>query len=267
MPLGKRAAAEFIGTFWLVLAGCGTVLFTSNFALGGTGILGVALAFGFAVVSMGYALGPISGAHLNPAVSLGLAMADRFPMKELPAYAGAQVVGGGVATGVLYVVAAGKKGFELRGFATNGFEDFSPGNFSMAACLVAEVVLTFVLVFAVLGATDGKARQALAPLAIGLTYAAIHLVGMPITNMGGNPARSTGPALVVGGFALKQLWAFWLAPLSGAALAGLVYPAISGAASGGKPKPSTKRGAPMAEAAAGGEEPEAAAAPSSTEAR
>ena len=228
MPLSKRAAAEFIGTFWLVFGGCGSAVLAAAYPQLGIGFLGVALAFGLTVLTMAFAIGHISGCHLNPAVSVGLLVGKRFSIKDLPAYVVAQVLGGIAGAGVLYVIATGKPGFELGGFAANGFAENSPGGYSLEACLVAEVVLTFMFLMIILGATDRRTPQGFAPIAIGLGLTLIHLVGIPVTNTSVNPARSTGPAVFVGGWAIQQLWLFWLAPLAGAALAGIVYPLIWG---------------------------------------
>jgi aquaporin Z len=227
MPLSKRAAAEFIGTFWLVFGGCGSAVLAAAFPNLGIGFLGVALAFGLTVLTMGYTIGHVSGYHLNPAVSVGLVVGKRFPASNLAAYVVAQVAGGIAAAAVLFVIASGKAGFDLAGgFASNGYAEHSPGGYSLAACLVAEVVLTFMFLMIILGATDRRAPQGFAPIAIGLGLTLIHLVGIPVTNTSVNPARSTGPALFVGGWALQQLWLFWLAPIVGAALAGIVYPLV-----------------------------------------
>ncbi len=224
MPLGKRAAAEFIGTFWLVFGGCGGAVLAAGFPSLGIGFLGVALAFGLTVLTMVYAIGHISGCHLNPAVSVGLVVGKRFPASDLLAYIVAQVVGGVAAAGALYVIASGKAGFDLSGgFASNGFGAHSPGGYSLVACLTAEVVLTFFFLMIILGATDKRAPAGFAGIAIGLSLTLIHLIGIPVTNLSVNPARSTGPAVFVGGWALEQLWLFWLAPIVGAAIAGVVY--------------------------------------------
>lgn len=229
MPLGKRAVAELIGTFWLVFGGCGSAVLAAAFPDVGIGLLGVALAFGLTVLTMAYAIGHISGCHLNPAVSAGLCAAGRFPASELLPYIGAQVVGGALGAGVLFVIASGKAGFDAAaGFASNGFAEHSPGQYSLMACLTAEVVLTFMFLFIILGATDRRAPQGFAPIAIGLGLTLIHLIGIPVTNLSVNPARSTAPALFAGGWALAQLWLFWIAPLVGAAIAGWVYPAVAG---------------------------------------
>lgn len=227
MPVGKRAVAELLGTFWLVFGGCGSAVLAAAFPNVGIGLLGVSLAFGLTVLTMAYAIGHISGCHLNPAVSVGLVAAKRFPANELPAYVIAQVIGGLLGAGVLYVIASGKPGFELGGFAANGFDTHSPGQYSMMACLTAEVVLTFMFLMIILGATDKRAPAGFAPIAIGLGLTLIHLVGIPVTNLSVNPARSTGPAAFVGGWALEQLWLFWVAPIVGAAIAGVVYPMIA----------------------------------------
>jgi aquaporin Z len=228
VPLSKRAAAEFIGTFWLVFGGCGSAVLSAAYPQLGIGFLGVALAFGLTVLTMAFAIGHISGCHLNPAISVGLLVAKRFSFKDLPAYVVAQVLGGLAGAGVLYVIATGKPGFELGGFACNGFAENSPGGYSLEACLVAEVVLTFMFLMIILGSTDRRAPQGFAPIAIGLGLTLIHLIGIPVTNLSVNPARSTGPAMFVGGWAIQQLWLFWLAPIAGGALAGIVYPLIWG---------------------------------------
>lgn len=229
MPLKKRAIAEFIGTFWLVFGGCGSAVLAAAFPNLGIGVLGVALAFGLTVLTMAYAIGHVSGCHLNPAVSVGLVVAKRFPASNLFAYVVAQVAGAIVAAAVLLLIAAGKAGFDLAGgFASNGYAAHSPGGYSFTAGLIAEVVLTLMFLFIILGATDRRAPQGFAPIAIGLGLTLIHLIGIPVTNLSVNPARSTGPALFVGGWALQQLWLFWVAPIIGAAIAGIVYPAIAG---------------------------------------
>jgi len=237
MSLQKRATAEFIGTFWLVFGGCGAAVLAAAFPNLGIGFLGVACAFGLTVLTMAFAIGHISGCHLNPAVSVGLAVGKRFPATELPAYIIAQVIGAVVAASVLYVIASGKAGFDLAGgFASNGYAEHSPGGYSLVACLVAEVVLTFMFLMIILGATDRRAPQGFAPIAIGLGLTLIHLVGIPVTNTSVNPARSTGPALFVGGWAIQQLWLFWVAPLVGAAIAGVAYSALFGETETEKPK-------------------------------
>jgi len=228
MSLRKKVLAELIGTFWLVFGGCGSAVLAAAFPGLGIGFLGVALAFGLTVLTMAYAIGHISGCHLNPAVSIGLAVARRFPSRELPAYITAQMLGAAIAAVVLYIIANGQPGFDLAGgFATNGYATHSPGQYALAACALAEIVLTFMFLMIILGVTDQRAPQGFAPIAIGLGLTLIHLIGIPITNLSVNLARSTGPALIVGGWALEQLWLFWLAPIAGAVLAGLVYPALS----------------------------------------
>jgi aquaporin Z len=228
MPLFKRACAETIGTFWLVFGGCGSAVIAAAFPQVGIGLLGVAFAFGLTVLTMAFAIGHISGCHLNPAVSIGLAVARRFPAAELPAYIAAQLVGAVIASGILYVIASGHPGFDLSaGFASNGYGAHSPGLYSLTACFVAEIVLTFMFLMIILGATDKRAPQGFAPIAIGLGLTLIHLISIPVTNTSVNPARSTGPALFVGGWALGQLWLFWVAPIAGAAIAGVVYPAMA----------------------------------------
>jgi aquaporin Z len=231
MTLSKRASAEFIGTFWLVFGGCGSAVLAAKFPEMGIGFAGVALAFGLTLLTMGYAIGHISGCHLNPAVTVGMYTARRIPAADLAPYIIAQVVGAIVAAAILYVIASGKAGFSLAdGFAANGYAEHSPGGYSLLACLIAEVVLTFMFLMIILGVTDRRAPQGFAPLAMGLALTLIHLVSIPVTNASVNPARSTGPALFVGDWAISQLWLFWLAPLIGAVLAGLIYPAFSGEA-------------------------------------
>ena len=228
MALNKRLAAEGLGTFWLVFGGCGSAVLAAAFPELGIGLLGVALAFGLTVLTMAFAIGHISGCHLNPAVTVGLATGRRFPWSEVIPYMIAQVVGAVVAAFVLYVIASGKEGFSLSGgFAANGYGAHSPGGYSLTAALVAEVVLTFMFLMIILGATDKRAPAGFAPIAIGLGLTLIHLIGIPVTNLSVNPARSTGPALFAGAWALKQLWLFWLAPLVGAWAAGVVYPLVS----------------------------------------
>ena len=222
--MGKRLGAEFLGTFWLVLGGCGSAVLAAAFPEVGIGLLGVAFAFGLTVLTMAYAIGHISGCHLNPAVSVGLVVGGRFKAADLPAYIGAQVAGAIVAAGVLYVIASGQPAFSLAGgFASNGYGAHSPGGYSLVAALVTEVVMTFMFLIIILGATDRRAPAGLAPIAIGLGLTLIHLISIPVTNTSVNPARSTGPALFVGGWAISQLWLFWIAPIVGAALAGLTY--------------------------------------------
>jgi aquaporin Z len=227
MPLVNRLAAELLGTFWLVLGGCGSAVLAAGFPDVGIGLLGVALAFGLTVLTMAYAIGHVSGCHLNPAVSVGLVAGGRFPASELLPYIVAQVIGAVIGAGVLYLVASGKAGFDLAaGFAANGFAEHSPGGYSLAAGFVAELVLTFMFLTIILGATDARAPAGFAPLAIGLGLTLIHLISIPVTNTSVNPARSTGPALFVGGWALAQLWLFWVAPIAGAALAGAAWRAL-----------------------------------------
>ena len=227
MPIGKRATAEFFGTFWLVFGGCGSAVLAAAFPALGIGFAGVALAFGLTVLTMAYAIGHISGCHLNPAVSIGLCVGKRFPASDLLPYIVAQVLGGLAGAGVLYVIASGTSGFSLSGgFAANGYGEHSPGNYSLVAALVAEVVLTFMFLIIILGSTDKRAPQGFAPIAIGLGLTLIHLIGIPVTNLSVNPARSTGPAIFAGGWALAQLWAFWVAPILGAVLAGVVYHSV-----------------------------------------
>jgi aquaporin Z len=222
--------AEFLGTFWLVFGGCGSAVLAAGFPDLGIGFLGVALAFGLTVLTMAYAVGHVSGGHFNPAVSIGLLVGGRFETSALPGYVVAQVLGGIAGAGVLAVIAGGKEGFDLvaSGFAANGFAAHSPGGYSMAAALVAEVVLTFFFLIIILGSTDKRAPAGFAPIAIGLALTLIHLIGIPVTNLSVNPARSTGPAVFVGGWALAQLWLFWIAPIAGAALAGVAYNIVAG---------------------------------------
>jgi aquaporin Z len=227
MSLGKRAVAEFFGTFWLVFGGCGAAVLAAGFPTLGIGFLGVALAFGLTVLTMAFAIGHISGCHLNPAISAGLVVGKRFPASDLLPYVVAQVLGAIAAAGVLYVIASGQAGFDLsKGFASNGYGDHSPGGYSMLAGFVAEVVLTAFFLIVIMGATDSRAPKGFAPIAIGLCLTLIHLVCIPVTNTSVNPARSTGPAIFVGGWALQQLWMFWVAPLIGGALGGGIYRAL-----------------------------------------
>ncbi len=227
MSLSKRAFAEFIGTFWLVLGGCGSAVLAAAFPGLGIGFVGVALAFGLTVLTMAYAIGHISGCHLNPAVSFGLWAGRRFPGSELLPYIIAQVIGAIVAAGLLYLIASGREGFDIAGgLASNGFAEHSPGGYSLLACLITEVVLTFMFLIVILGATDKRAPAGFAPIAIGLCLTLIHLISIPVTNTSVNPARSTGPAIFVGDWALSQLWLFWLAPILGAILAGFVYRSV-----------------------------------------
>ena len=224
MSLSKKVAAEFIGTFWLVLGGCGAAVLAAGFPGFGIGFAGVALAFGLTVLTMAYAIGHISGCHLNPAVSLGLAVAGRFKFAELPAYVIAQVLGAVAAAAILAWIAGGAPGFDLAGgLASNGFGEHSPGGFSMESGFVTEVVMTLMFLIIILGATDKRAPAGFAPIAIGLGLTLIHLISIPVTNTSVNPARSTGPAIIVGGWAIAQLWMFWVAPMIGATIAGLVY--------------------------------------------
>lgn len=224
VELWKRGVAESLGTFWLVLGGCGSAVLSAAFPEVGIGLLGVSLAFGLTVLTMAYTLGPISGCHLNPAVSLGLWAGGRFPAKELLPYIAAQVAGAIAGAGVLYVIASGKAGFSLAGgFASNGYAEHSPGGYSMVAALVAEVVLTLFFLVIILGSTDRRAPAGFAPIAIGLGLTLIHLISIPVTNTSVNPARSTGVAVFVGDWALSQLWLFWVAPIVGALIAGGLY--------------------------------------------
>jgi aquaporin Z len=224
MSLAKKSVAEFIGTFWLVLGGCGSAVIAAGYPELGIGFVGVSLAFGLTVLTMAYAIGHISGCHLNPAVSVGLAVAGRFKYAELPAYVIAQVLGAVVAAAVLAWIAGGAPGFDLAGgLASNGYGDHSPGGYSMESGFVTEVVMTLMFLIIILGATDKRAPAGFAPIAIGLGLTLIHLISIPITNTSVNPARSTGPALIVGGWAVAQLWMFWVAPIIGAVIAGLVY--------------------------------------------
>jgi len=231
MSIGKRATAEFFGTFWLVFGGCGSAVLAAAFPAGepgaghlGIGFLGVAFAFGLTLLTMAFTIGPISGCHINPAVSVGLWIGKRFPASDLPAYIGAQVAGAIAAAGVLYVIASGRAGFSTAaGFASNGYGEHSPGGYSLLACLVAEVVLTMFFLLIILGSTDERAPKGFAPIPIGLGLTLIHLISIPVTNTSVNPARSTGPAIFVGGWALGQLWLFWMAPIIGAAIAGVIY--------------------------------------------
>ena len=229
MNIAKRLTAEFIGTGWLVLGGCGSAVLAAAFPQVGIGLAGVSLAFGLTVLTMAYAIGHVSGCHLNPAVSVGLCVGGRFPARDLAPYICAQVLGAIAGASVLYVIASGAPGFDLAaGFASNGYAEHSPGKYGLTAALVTEVVMTFGFLFVILGSTHGAAPKGFAPIAIGLCLTLIHLVSIPVTNTSVNPARSTGPALFVGGWALQQLWLFWVAPLVGAALAGVVYRWVGG---------------------------------------
>lgn len=225
MSIGKRAFAEAIGTFWLVFGGCGSAVLAVGVADVGIGWLGVSLAFGLTVLTMAYAIGHVSGCHLNPAVSIGLMVGGRFSSKDLLPYIVAQCVGAVAAAFVLLQIASGVAGFEMGGFAANGFDEHSPRGYSMMAGLISEIVLTAIFLFVIMGATDKRAPAGLAPVAIGLCLTLIHLVGIPVTNLSVNPARSLGPAVFVGGWALQQLWLFWVAPIIGAALGALLYKA------------------------------------------
>jgi aquaporin Z len=220
----RKLLAEFIGTAWLVLGGCGSAVLAAAFPQLGIGFVGVALAFGLTVVTMAYAIGHVSGAHLNPAVSVGLWAGGRFPARDLPGYVVAQVLGGIAGAAVLYLIASGAAGFSMAGgFASNGYGVHSPGGYSLVACLATEVAMTFAFLFVIMGVTHGQAPRGFAPLAIGLCLTLIHLVSIPVTNTSVNPARSTGPALFEGGWAIQQLWLFWAAPLAGGVLGGLAY--------------------------------------------
>lgn len=228
--MSQRLAAEFIGTLWLVLGGCGSAVLAAAFPDVGIGLLGVSLAFGLTVLTMAFALGHVSGCHLNPAVSVGLCVGGRFPAGDLIPYIVAQVLGAVAGAGILYVIASGNAGFDVSaGFAANGYGEHSPGHYSLLAGLVSEIVMSFGFLFVILGSTHGRAPKGLAPISIGLCLTLIHLISIPVTNTSVNPARSTGPALFVGGWAIEQLWLFWLAPLVGAALAGVVYRWVGGA--------------------------------------
>jgi aquaporin Z len=222
--MNRKFGAEFIGTFWLVLGGCGSAVIAAAFPHVGIGLLGVALAFGLTVLTMAFAIGHISGCHLNPAVSVGLLVGGRFPAKDLLPYVIAQVLGGIAAGGVLFVIASGQPGFDVTaGFASNGYGEHSPGGYSLVSALVCEVVMTMMFLIVILGSTDRRAPKGLAPIAIGLCLTLIHLISIPVTNTSVNPARSTGVAVFVGGWAVEQLWLFWIAPIVGAILGGLVY--------------------------------------------
>ena len=220
----KKLAAEFVGTFWLVLGGCGSAVLSAAFPDVGIGLLGVAFAFGLTVLTMAFAIGHISGCHLNPAVSVGLLVGGRFPAKDLVPYIVAQVLGAIAAGGVLFLIASGKVGFDVTaGFASNGYAEHSPGGYSLIAALITEVVMTLMFLVVILGATDSRAPQGFAPIAIGLALTLIHLISIPVTNTSVNPARSTGVAVFVGDWAVAQLWLFWVAPIVGGILGGLVY--------------------------------------------
>jgi aquaporin Z len=224
MAMSKKLTAEFIGTFWLVLGGCGSAVLAAAFPDVGIGLLGVSFAFGLTVLTMAFAIGHISGCHLNPAVSVGLWAGGRFSASELLPYIIIQVAGAIAGAGVVYLIASGKAGFELSsGLASNGYGEHSPGGYSLASCLIAEIVMTFMFLMIILGATDKRAPRGFAPIAIGLGLTLIHLISIPVTNTSVNPARSTGPALFVGDWATAQLWLFWVAPIIGAVIAGIVY--------------------------------------------
>ncbi len=227
MSLSNRLGAECIGTFWLVFGGCGSAVLAAAYPGLGIGFAGVSLAFGLTVLTMAYAIGHISGCHLNPAVTVGLAVGRRFPWSEVVPYIIAQVIGGVIGAGVLYLIASGKTGFVAGGFASNGYGEHSPGGYALSSALLAEVVLTFMFLMIILGATDSRAPAGFAPIAIGLALTLIHLIGIPVTNLSVNPARSTGPAIFADAWALQQLWAFWAAPIVGAIIAGVVYPIVS----------------------------------------
>jgi len=241
MPRAAQLLAELIGTFWIVFGGCGSVVLAGVFQSKtgvqiGIGLHGVAMAFGLTVLTMAYAIGHISGCHLNPAVSVGLCVGRRFPANRLLPYIVAQIIGAIIAAGVIYLIASGREGFNLveSGLGSNGYGNHSPGKYGLGAGFVSEIVLTFMFLMIIQGATDTRAPQGFAPIAIGLALALIHLIGIPVTGVSVNPARSTGPAVWVGGWALGQLWLFWVAPLIGAALAGVAYPAIAGDSETGK---------------------------------
>ena len=237
MPLTKKLGAEFLGTFWLVLGGCGSAVLAATFPGVGIGLVGVSIAFGLTVLTMVYAIGHISGCHLNPAVSVGLWAGGRFSISELIPYIITQVLGAIAAAGVLYFIASGKAGFELSsGLAANGYGDHSPGGYSLAAGLLIEIIMTFMFLVIILGATDKRAPKGFAGIAIGLGLTLIHLISIPVTNTSVNPARSTGPAIFVGDWALCQLWLFWVAPIVGAILAGLVYRWLAGVNHRSKPE-------------------------------
>ena len=228
----RKLAAEAIGTFWLTFGGCGSAVLAAAFPEVGIGLLGVSFAFGLTLLTMAFTIGHISGCHINPAVSLGLCAGGRFPARELAPYIVAQVLGAILGAFVLYVIASGKPGFEVGGFASNGYGEHSPGGYTLLAALVCEVVMTFMFLMIILGSTDKRAAIGFAPIPIGLGLTLIHLVSIPVTNTSVNPARSTGPALVAGGWALEQLWLFWVAPIAGAVLAGFVHRALAGSEEG-----------------------------------
>jgi aquaporin Z len=225
----KKALAEFFGTFWLVLGGCGSAVIAAAFPGVGIGLLGVALAFGLTVLTMAYAIGHVSGCHLNPAVTVGLWAGGRIKANEVLPYIVSQVLGAVAGAGVLYIIASGQPGFDINGgLASNGYAEHSPGGYSLFSGFITEVVMTFFFLFVILGVTDQRAPAGYAGIAIGLALTLIHLISIPVTNTSVNPARSTGPALIVGGWAISQLWMFWVAPLIGAVLAGFIYPFVAG---------------------------------------
>lgn len=230
MSVMRKAVAELVGTFWLVFGGCGAAILAAAFPGLGIGFVGVALAFGLTVLTMAYAIGHISGCHLNPAVTFGLFAGKRFPASEILPYIVSQVFGAVLGAGVLYLIASGKPGFQIGGFAANGFGDHSPGQYALGACFLAEFVLTFIFLWIIMGATDRRAPAGFAPIAIGLGLTLIHLIGIPVTNLSVNPARSTGPAFVAGGWALHQLWLFWVAPIAGGIVGGFCYRFLMGEA-------------------------------------
>jgi len=241
--LSSRAVAEALGTFWLVFAGCGSAVIAAAFPNVGIGLVGVSLAFGLSVVTMAYSIGHISGCHLNPAVTVGLCAGGRFPVRDVPAYIGAQLIGGAVAALLLFAIASGDADYNLGmdGLAANGYGLHSPGGYSMASGFLMEAVMTFIFLIVIMGSTHAKAPVGFAPLAIGLCLTLIHLVSIPVTNTSVNPARSTGPALIVGGWALQQLWLFWVAPLFGAAAGGIAYRALMGELTAQPPVTGTRR--------------------------
>ena len=229
MTMGRRLTAEFIGTLWLVLGGCGSAVLAAAFPSLGIGFVGVSFAFGLTVLTMAYAVGHVSGGHFNPAVTVGLWAGGRFPAKDILPYVVAQVLGGIAGAGILYVIANGAPGFDMDGgFASNGYAEHSPGHYSLMACALTELVMTFGFLYVILGATHGNAPKGFAPIAIGLCLTLIHLISIPVTNTSVNPARSLGPAIFEGGWALQQVWLFWAAPIVGAALAGVVYRFVGG---------------------------------------
>ena len=228
MDMSRRLGAEFLGTFWLVLGGCGSAVLAAAFPNLGIGFAGVALAFGLTVVTMAYGVGHISGAHFNPAVTIGLAVGGRFPASQVIPYIIIQVVAAIAAAAVLYLIASGKPGFEIGGFASIGYGEHSPGGYTLGSAMICELVMTFMFLIVILASTDARAPKGFAPLAIGLALTLVHLFSVPVTNASVNPARSTGPALFVGGWAIAQLWMFWVVPIVGAAIAGIVYRWLGG---------------------------------------